>query len=201
MNRNAPDREPTDSELVQRAQAGAPAAFAELVSRYQDRIYNTCYRMCHNDADALDLTQTTFMRALEHLDRFRRDANFYTWIYRIAVNLTLSARRARTRRGTHSLGANNDGWQGYEPPDQAPHVGAAVERDEVRSRVEAALAALDDEFRAPVVLKDIEGLDYASIADILEVPLGTVKSRIHRGRLLLRDLLAEKDVAVDRRET
>lgn len=195
MNRLAQEHDLSDAELVRRAQGGAPAAFAELVSRYQDRVFNTCYRMCHNHADALDLTQSTFLRALESLTAFEGRSNFYTWLFRIAVNLTMTHRRKKLRRPVQSLGGPVDAEHCLpDPPasDNDDAVSRPGERHELRDRVEWALAQLEDEFRAAVVLKDIEGMDYASIAEVLDVAIGTVKSRIHRGRMLLRDLLAER---------
>ncbi len=199
MNRNVHEQELSDAELVRRARAGVPAAFAELVSRYQDRVFNTCYRMCHNHADALDLTQSTFLRALEGLGRFQGRARFYTWLFRIAVNLVSSHRRAASRRTHHSL----DGEQCTASPagDHARCVSGPAEQRELEGRVALALEQLDDEFRVAVVLKDIEGMDYAAIAEILEVPIGTVKSRVHRGRLTLRDLLADERTSVDQART
>jgi RNA polymerase sigma-70 factor (ECF subfamily) len=190
VNRIVHDNEVSDAELVQRAQGGTPAAFAELVSRYQDRVYNACYRMCHNEADALDLTQSTFLKALEALGQFQRRSGFYTWLFRIAINLTISHRRGRQRRPEHSLERVCE--SGHAPAadcDSEPDPG---ERDETRRRIEWALDQLEDEFRSAVVLKDIEEMDYASIAEVLDVPVGTVKSRIHRGRALLRDLLRKE---------
>ena len=187
---------PSDAELVSRAQRGDPAAFSELVERYQDRVYNTCYRMCHNHADALDLTQSAFLKALEALPRFELRATFFTWLFRIAVNLTLSHRRAEGRRPTLSLRRfEDDGGRPFDPPannaadDPAQHVAQV----ELHQRLEAALGKLDEEFRAAVVLRDVEELDYATIAEILGVPTGTVKSRIHRGRLMLREMLEQEE--------
>lgn len=181
-----------ETELVRRAKAGDRSAFAELVAKYQDRVYNTCYRMCHNHADALDLTQTAFMKAYEALPRFEVQARFYTWLYRIAVNLALSQRRSARRRGGYSLSGTT---APHDPPAQVtdtdPH--RRVEKWELHQRVQGALDRLDDEFRAPVVLRDIEGLDYAEIAEVLELPLGTVKSRIFRGRALLRQMLQDPE--------
>jgi RNA polymerase sigma-70 factor, ECF subfamily len=181
----------TDAELVRQAQQGASPAFAELVSRYQSRVFNTCYRMCHNYDDALDLTQSAFLQALQNLRRFQARANFYTWLFRIAVNLTISHRRRAGRRATRTLDeSGNDGRATAPAPlSQGAEASKPSEQRELQQRVEWALAQLDDEFRAAVVLKDIEDMDYASIAEVLEVPVGTVKSRIHRGRLLLRELL------------
>ena len=186
MNRATDDFGRPDADLVRAAQRGAAEAFAELVARYQDRVYNTCYRLCHNHADALDLTQSAFLKALEALPRFEARAQFYTWLYRIAVNLALSARRSQRLRKTVSL-------DHPDAPQRAPAANDAVERVdhcEAYERVEQALQQLEPDFRAAVVLKDIEGLDYAAVAAILEVPTGTVKSRIHRGRMMLRELLA-----------
>lgn len=192
----ATDRANSDAVLVARAQRGDNTAFSELVRRYQDRVYNTCYRMCNHEADALDLTQTTFMRAIQAIDRFEARSSFYTWIFRIAVNLTMSHRRQRLRRPSISLDQTNGDGQWREPASAAPTVDASqdLERHELSERLEAALARLDDEFRVAVVLRDIEEMDYATIGEIVGVPVGTVKSRIHRGRMMLRKLLSEESV-------
>ncbi|TWT40390.1 ECF RNA polymerase sigma-E factor [Phycisphaerae bacterium RAS1] len=193
MTRPADEFVASDAELVRRAQAGDGGAFGELVMRYQDRVHNAIGRMCRAREDAMDLTQTAFAKALEALPRFEARANFYTWLFRIAVNLTLSHRRV-ARRAPASLDADCD--------DRPAALAAAsdeegpaeqMERHEMLSRLEAALAALDAEFRVAVVLKDIEGMDYAAIADVLDVPIGTVKSRIHRGRSMLHELLVGED--------
>jgi RNA polymerase sigma-70 factor (ECF subfamily) len=186
---------PSDAELVLRAQRGDPAAFSELVIRYQDRVYNTCYRMCHNHADALDLTQSAFLRAFEALPRFEVRATFFTWLFRIAVNLTLSHRRAE-RRPTLSLRQFEDeGGRAFEPvsANESDDPAGRMSRVELCQRLEAGLEQLDEEFRAAVVLRDVEELDYATIGEILGVPVGTVKSRIHRGRMMLREMLQEEE--------
>lgn len=201
MNRQPLDTGLGDAELAQRARHGAPEAFAELVSRYQDRVYNTCYRLCHDHATALDLTQTTFLKALEALPRFEARSTFYTWLFRIAVNAAFSERRARRRRQTVSLNDPEDNSGRVREPPAPPErhdAAQAVEQQEMYRQVEAALDRLTPEFRVAVVLKDIEGMDYATIAEILEVPIGTVKSRIHRARLMLRDLLSTERTDLDR---
>lgn len=195
MNRAEGGIGPSDADLVRQAREGDADAFAVLVARYQDRVFNTCYRLCHDHADALDLTQSAFLKALEALPRFEARANFYTWIYRIAVNLALSARRASRRRRHASLD-DPDACERPRvvaaPPERFDVARGAAERELVE-RLEQALAKLEAPFRVAVVLKDIEGMDYATIAEILKVPVGTVKSRIHRGRLMLRELLETEE--------
>jgi RNA polymerase sigma-70 factor (ECF subfamily) len=197
VNRQPRDIGPDDATLVPRARRGDPDAFAELMARYQDRVYNTCYRLCGDEADALDLTQATFLRALESLSRFEARASFYTWLFRIAVNLALSARRQRRRRPTVPLADPDDSRLARQ--DRRSDPAQEIDVRETYAQVQAALERLEPEFRAAVVLKDIEDLDYATIAEILEVPIGTVKSRIYRGRTMLRALLLDERTERGRR--
>lgn len=199
MNRAAHEPELSDAELVRQSRSGQTAAFGVLVARYQDRVFNTCYRICHRHADALDLTQATFLRAFESLERFESRARFYTWLFRIAVNLAIShCRRARRR----PVPLDDDDEAEAAPlsatvASREPGVvEVAVRREETR-QVEQALAQLDEEHRAVLVLKDIEEMDYATIAEVLDVPVGTVKSRIHRGRLRLYELMHGERTPVD----
>lgn len=179
-----------DAVLVARAKRRDAAAAAALVLRYQDRVYNAMCRMCRNPDDALDLTQSAFVKALQNLPRFEGRAGFYTWLFRIAMNLAISHRR-RERRPTPSFGHLDEMDAGPPQPHstQESDPASITERVELHRRLECALAELDEEFRAAVILKDVEELDYATIAEILDVPIGTVKSRIHRGRMLLRQAL------------
>ncbi len=188
------DKSVSDAALVTRARSGDTGALSELVTRYQDRIYNACYRMCNHEADALDLTQMAFLRAFQAIDRFEARSSFYTWVFRIAVNLTMSHRRRLSRKPSISLDQpDGDGqWRAAAVDERAIDASRDVERQELCERLQAALARLDDEFRVAVVLKDIEELDYATIAEIVDVPVGTVKSRIHRGRMMLRKLLSRE---------
>lgn len=172
----------SDADLVIRAQRGEKSALGQLVERYQDRIFNTCYRMCHNHADALDLTQAAFLRAWQALPAFESKANFFTWLFRIAMNGAISQRRRR-RRETGSLEESMSPLERLAPERE-------IERMEARTEIEKALDELDDDFRAAVVLKDVEDLNYAQISEVLGLPLGTVKSRIHRGRQMLREKLS-----------
>jgi len=186
----APDSA-SDTRLVESARGGSADAFGQLVSRHQDRVYNVCYRMCHNHADALDLTQATFLRAYDRLSDFEHRSAFLTWLYRIAVNLTVShARRTRSRGAALDSGALrlvSSARQADDSPD------ARLQREETRAALDRALDALDPDFRAAVVLRDVEGLDYAEIAAALGVALGTVKSRICRARQMLREALLRED--------
>lgn len=185
------DRQP-DAVLVVRAQRGDRRAVAALIERYQDRIFNLCSRMSGNHADAEDLTQSTFLRAIEALPRFEARSSFYTWLFRIAANVALSARRAARLRIARPLEALEDESGGL--PDRAAPGPPTIAADaEAAEQLTAALPLVDEEFRAALLLKDVEDLDYATIAEILEVPIGTVKSRIHRGRMMLRELLLAEE--------
>ncbi len=186
-----------DSLLVEQCQGGDMGAFAQLVAKYQDKVYNTCWRIGGSRQDAGDLTQEAFCKALESIGDFRRKSGFYTWIFRIAVNLSISHRRKAGR--TVNLGSEEAGPSGIDQQaaglirrvdkeDRDP--AAEAERHQTRALVVEAVAELDEEFRTAVVLRDIEGFDYDEIADILDVPVGTVKSRLHRGRMALRKRLA-----------
>lgn len=180
----------SDADLVIRAQRGEKSALGQLVERYQDRIFNTCYRMCHNHADALDMTQTTILKALEALPRFEARAGFFTWIFRIAVNVVISQRRGERRKrelGLVGSGADIDEMQRTPAQDSAP--ADRLSQAELGRRLDGALGRLDEEYRLVVLLRDVEDMDYAQIGEILDVPVGTVKSRIHRGRLMLREIL------------
>lgn len=180
-----------DAALVHRAQRGDGTALGELVTQYQDRVYNVCYRMCHNHADALDLTQTTFLRAVRSIGRFEARSSFYTWLFRIAVNVVRSHRRRGRARRLTVIEDDGDGLPRSEfaDADDDGRASTALDAADARERLERALAELDEEFRVAVVLRDIEDMDYARIAEVVRVPVGTVKSRIHRGRMMLRQIL------------
>jgi len=192
-----------DALLVRQIQSGQLHAFTELVGKYQDRIFNTCWRICGHQEDARDLTQEVFLKALESIDGFRGKSAFYTWIYRIAVNMSLSHKRRARTRGTLSLSIdNNDDSQAADllemmgDPDAVDPAQESESR-ETNQRVAAALLELDGEHRCVLVLRDVEGLAYQDIADVLELAVGTVKSRIFRARLALRKLME----GAPRRET
>lgn len=183
-----------EADLVERCRHGDTTAYGRLVRRYQDRVFNVCWRMCGNRADAEDLTQEAFVKALMSIGRFDGRSRFYTWLFRIAVNLTISARRKEKRRATQSLDAGGSTRDG-EDSGSRPIDGLASHEDrpeeqvsdrETQEIVLEALRSLDEEYRSIVTLRDLESFSYEEIADILEVPAGTVKSRLHRARLALR---------------
>lgn len=190
-----------DQGLVDACRAGQSEAFGILVRRYQDRLYPTLLRLTGCAEDASDLLQTAFLRAFEKLGRFHGDSSFYTWIYRIAVNLALSDRRRRSLRRVAPA-------RGGDVPESADDQAASdpalpLERAERDAQIQQALNALPPDYRAVVVLKDLDGLRYEQIADVLGVPVGTVRSRLHRARAELRDrlkfLLDEADLSIPSR--
>ena len=177
---------------------GEMQAFASLVARYQDRLFNAVFRMCGNRDEAADLCQEAFVRALEKIGGFRGRSRFYTWLFRIAMNLTISRRRSASRVRLVSLSPDPELGDGQaaaltsELADRRQGDPARLAMDrEIGCRLMEALEALDDEHRAVVVLRDIEEMDYQQIATVLDLPVGTVKSRLHRARCLLKEKLAD----------
>lgn len=183
-----------DVELIERIKRGETEAYGELVEKYQDRLFNTCWRISGHLEDARDLTQEAFLRAYEKLATFRDQSSFYTWIYRVAVNLALSHRRTNRRRRLAPTDLGSGGAAGTQAEQLAERAAngedgcptKAADDAELQQAIAHALQALDDEHRAVVVLRDIEEFEYAEIAEILEIPAGTVKSRLHRARMTLR---------------
>jgi RNA polymerase sigma-70 factor (ECF subfamily) len=173
-----------EDELVAAAQGGDRRALDTLLRTHHDRLYAVCRRLTGNDADAADATQETLLAVVRGLPRFDGRSRFTTWSYRIAVNASLDELRRRRRRPEPGL----DEVLFAPPPGgaQDSSADASVERLDV----DAALTRLAPDFRAAVVLRDLCGLDYAEIATILEIPPGTVRSRIARGRAALVPLLS-----------
>ncbi len=182
-----PDSGPTDRDLVRRAQGGDPRAFDELVLRHQDKVYNAVFRFCGREEDAADICQRAFINAWRKIAEFAGDAAFSTWMYRIAFNQSVSFRRESVRARAASL-HDPDGELAVEPAVEAPG-GERIESEENQRKVQEALNRLDDDDRRIIVLKDIEDRPYEEIAQILAVPKGTVRSRLHRARLALKERL------------
>lgn len=189
-------------ELLRKAQHGQREAYGQLVLLYQDRLYNAVLRLVGDREEARELTQEAFTRGLMKLESFRGDASPYTWLFRIAVNLAISQLRKIKRHRTFSLDASGRNGNGrHSTDDQASSLvdrlasqSAARPSDDLEDRergeqVLAALGRLDAEYRAVLVMRDIEGFDYQQMAEVLDLPLGTLKSRLFRARLALRDEL------------
>jgi len=187
-----------DAALVQRCRKGDMQAFGLLVAKYQDRLFNMIFRMCGRRADAEELAQEAFLKALENLPNFRGQSRFYTWLFRIAANLAISHRRRGGRVAFHSLtqpddydGTQAEALTAAAAERRTPGPPAAAMSAETADRVTRALDELDDEFRLVVILRDIEDMDYAEAAEVLGVPVGTVKSRLHRARRMLQEKLKD----------
>lgn len=168
----------TDQELVRLFTQGDSAAFEEIVGRHEQRVYNLSLRMLGRPEDARDATQETFLAALRKLPSFRGDSALSTWLHRVAVNACYDILRRRKRRAEEGLPED----PGAAPGDVADSSSEAVD-------VQRALAEVPEEFRAVLVLHDVQDLPFEEIAGILGVPIGTVKSRLHRGRVGLARLL------------
>jgi RNA polymerase sigma-70 factor, ECF subfamily len=164
----------SDGELVRRYLAGDRSAFSALMERHERRVYNLAYRMLGRPEDAADASQETWLICLRKLGGFRGSSAFTTWLHRVAVNVCLDALRKRTREGP----AAEEELEPPPAPDTTEASAAAVD-------VQRALLEVPEEFRAALILHDVQGVPYEEIAQSLGAPLGTVKSRIHRGRVAL----------------
>jgi RNA polymerase sigma-70 factor (ECF subfamily) len=179
-----------DHRLIAECLEGRTAAYGELVRRYQDRLYNTIYRLVDHAEDAQDVLQEAFLNAYVSLHRFKGEAQFYTWLYRIAINAALSFRRRRRSSLVVRSGMALEG--AAEPLDASnsskPEYG--VEQADQERRIQEALDRLSPDHRIVLILKDLEGQKYSQMAEILKVPVGTIRSRLHRARMEMRAILA-----------
>lgn len=185
-----------EHHTVAAAQAGDRAALDELLRAHQSQVHAICRRITGNDADALDATQEALIAIVRGLPRFDGRSRFSTWVYRVATNACLDELRRRRRRPIVGLG-DHDAAE-VEPASPAPGPAELVAD---RLDVDAALARLPEEFRVAVVLRDLCQLDYAEIAEVLDIPAGTVRSRIARGRAQLADHLAGNQTGPTERPT
>jgi len=184
MNPSIELRDLPDRELVTRCQRNESRAFDVLVARHQDRIYGAITRFCGNTEDACDIVQRAFINAFRKIQEFKGDSAFSTWIYRIAFNQAISFRR-ENRRPSVSIYSTRDEEMVVEPAvDGNPT--DRMESEETRKKVQQALDLLEEEDRQIILLKDLQGHSYEEIADILGIPKGTVRSRLHRARLELK---------------
>ncbi len=178
-----------DAELVDRWQAGDESAFGDLVNRHERRVFSLVLRMLGNREEAEDVAQEAFLSLHRHGRRFRRQARFSTFVYRVAANAALNRRRTlgRKRAREEALARRQDA--GFDLPVTPRDPESAASGSQIQVRVQAALLELSPDLRMAIVLCDIEGQSYSDIADVLRIPEGTVKSRIHRARHAMRERL------------
>ena len=182
-----------EAELVTELQAGSDGAFDWLVTYYHTAVYNLVYGILSDAADAADVTQEVFLKAFRGIRGFRRGSSLKTWLYRIAVREALNQRRWcwRHHRRQASIDAETeDGHAALELEDTESTPFEQLAARELQAAIRGALASVPEKFRSAVILRDLEGLSYEEVAEVLEVSVGTVKSRILRGRRALREILA-----------
>src|SRR6516162_980848 len=186
----------SELDLVRRCQAGDTEAFDELVTRNRTRVFSMIYNMVHSEQDAWDLAQDSFLKAWKSIERFRGQSSFYTWIYRIVMNVTIDWLRKKHVKGA---GAEFDDATLLKEVDPAsktvPKAEAlpyeTMERGEIRARIDQAIAQLSPEQRAVILMKEIEGMQYHEIAEALGCSIGTVMSRVFYARKKLQNLLRD----------
>ena len=186
----------SDLELVKRCQAGQTEAFDELVSRYRTRIFAMIYNMVHNEQDAWDLAQDSFVKAWKSINRFRRHSSFYTWVYRIVMNVTIDWLRKKQIKGAGSEFDDSIQLKEIDPasrtvPKAEPLPHERMERNEIRAKIDNAIGQLSPEHRAVILMKEIEDMQYHEIAETLGCSIGTVMSRLFYARKKLQNLLRD----------
>ncbi len=175
-----------DGLLVRAACQGDSGAFDALVQRHADRLLRMVRSLTHSREDAEDVTQEAFTSAFFKLDSFAGRSSFFTWLYRIALNKAISRRRLRRMETTHD-GRTLDAAP--PPTDSQPSAETLVQRDEEIAKLRLAINRLEPDRQSVLVLRDVDGKDYCDIADILNIPIGTVRSRLHRARCDLKQIL------------
>lgn len=181
-----------DEELVRRAQAGNNEAFEELVRRYERKVYNITYRLMGNEQDASEALQDAFLRAYRFIHKFQFKSSFFTWLYRIATNVSLTKLRRREKVDTVSIDqpVNEAGDMPFELTDVKYGPEKLMRQRELRAALQKAVDELAEDYRSVVVLRDLEGLSNEEAGRVLGLSVAAVKSRLHRGRLMLREKLA-----------
>ncbi len=186
-----------DAVLVRQCWQGDSAAMERLILKYQNRIYNVILKICADPDDAAELTQETFVKVIENVGKFEGRSSFYTWAFRIAANLTINYCRRNAKLTLRSLDAEEKRLNSqtrqvlkqFLSDDSSPDPAGMAQNKELYEIAVKALMELDDAQRAVVVLRDIEGMNYARIAEVLGIELGTVRSRLSRARSKLRQIL------------
>jgi RNA polymerase sigma-70 factor, ECF subfamily len=183
-----------DAQLIAQALTGQTSAFGQLVQKYQDRLYNTVVHVVGNAEDAKDAVQETFVQAFLKLESFHGASAFYTWLYRIAFNVAVTHRRKRGAMRSAEQTALADGHlrgSVEAPGERGDGPSERMEREERCQQVRDAISQLPEEHRVVLVLREMDGCCYETIAEILDLPVGTVRSRLHRARMQLRKQLKE----------
>jgi RNA polymerase sigma-70 factor (ECF subfamily) len=177
-----------DDHLIELTLNGDHAAFGHLVEKYQDRLYNTLVHVCGCANEAEEIAQDALVIAFQKLSSFQKRSSLYTWLYRIAMNTWISQRRLR--RNHLSVDRLREAT-GHEPVDTSETPAESLERSERLEQIRSAINELNDEHRGILVLRDIDGCCYEQISEILAIPIGTVRSRLHRARMHLKMRLVE----------
>jgi len=187
--------QPDEPDLIVRSQQGEASAFNELVTRYRHRAFSMIYQMVRSEDDAWDLTQDGFLKAWKSIRNFRGQAQFYTWLYRILMNVTIDwLRKKQVQSGTEfddAIGLNNIEPASVTTPRSELAPAMRLADKEIRSRIDAAVQRLSPEHREVIVLREIEGLDYQEIADRVGISIGTVMSRLFYSRKKLQTMLRD----------
>jgi RNA polymerase sigma-70 factor (ECF subfamily) len=186
----------SELDLVKRCQAGDTEAFDELVTRYRTRVFSMIYNMVHNEQDAWDLAQDSFLKAWKSIQRFRGQSSFYTWIYRIVMNVSIDWLRKKHVKGTGTEFDDATHLKHVDPASKTvPRTEALpfemMQRSEIRARIEKAITQLSPEHRAVILMKEIEDMQYNEIAEALGCSIGTVMSRLFYARKKLQNLLRD----------
>jgi len=181
----------TDEELIARFQEGDEQAYTELVNRYRDKLMTFVYRFVNDMEQAEDIIQDTMLKLYTHKHYYRNIAKFSTWIYTIAGNLAKTELRKRKNRKVTNISQMGPEDRDYELPSVAPETDEVVQSEYIEKKIQAAIQNLPLHFRTVTILRDIQELSYEEISKIVEVPLGTVKSRINRARLQLQKELID----------
>ena len=185
-----------ESRLIQRAAAGEAAAFNTLMGMHERRMYAVALRMCGNPEDAQDCLQEAMLRIFRSISGFKAQSSFSTWVYRITMNTCLDELRRRKNRPNTSLdGLYEEGWSPMDPGASPER--RAVQRD-MRRQLQIYIQELPEDMRAAIVLRDIQGYSYEEIAGMLDANVGTIKSRISRGREKLREKISARPELFDR---
>lgn len=180
-----------DKHILARAKRGELDAFEELVRRYEKRVYAVALRSSGSPEDAADIVQEVFLRAWRSIESFRGDSGFSTWLFRITMNMCVDfARHKHTQPQTQSIVDEEENER--QVPDTAPTPEEHLENRELGRELAAALEEISEEHRRIVLLRDVSGMSYTEIADVLEISEGTVKSRLSRARITLRKVLLKR---------